>query len=576
MTWRPRRRARLRSRALLGSGLVVLIAGVVTTGQGPGRAVSPVTDEVLASPSGNDWLAWRGTTRSQGFSPLTHINRETVAQLAIAWTHPMKPGWQEAAPLVHDGVMYLAHAGGTVDALDAATGALLWTYTPSVADEATLLQSGTLRGGTALYGQHLIVAVPDGRLVALDARTGKEAWSTPVAKQGSGHRFGAAPVVARGGRIVSALSNCSRFQEEKCAIFGHDAKTGAQLWRTETIPKPGTTGFESWGDLPYLYRSGVDMWMPGSYDPDLNLVYWSTAQAKPWARASRGTNGDALYSNSTLALDPATGRIVWYRQTLPGESHDLDEVFENVLVDAGSRRSLYKMGKISILWELDRRTGKILRATDLGLQDVLDLTPRTGAVAYRPEKLPKLDTPLDYCPAPLGGKNWPSMAYSPETRALYIPYLHTCATMTFLAVEQKEKGGGMGGGKMAFRPHPKSGGKVGVLVALDLDGRTLWEHRQRAPFVSATLATAGGLVFVADFDRYLHAFDVKTGKAVWQTRLETAGHGFPASYAVNGRQYIAFPVGAGTALDMFSPQLVPEITPPKAENGLVVFALPAR
>ena len=551
----------------------MIVAGAALSGAGDSRSVTPVTDELLANPSANDWLAWRGTSRSLGYSPLTQINRDNVGRLEIAWTHPMKPGWQEAAPIVHDGWLYLAHAGGTVDALDGATGELLWTYTPTVPDLNTLLSSGTLRG-MAIYGDRVFVTVPDGRLVALDAQTGKEAWSTTVAKPGTGHRFAAAPVIARGGKIVSTLTNCTRFVEEKCAIVGHDAETGRQLWRTATIPEPGTPGFETWGDLPYVYRAGADMWIPGSYDPELNLVYWSTAQAKPWARASRGTDGDALYSNSTLAIDPGSGRIVWYRQTLPGESHDLDEVFENVLVDRGSGRSLFKMGKIGILWEMDRRTGEILRATDLGLQNILDVDPRTGAVKYRPEMMPQLDEPIDYCPAPLGGRNWPSMSYSPETQALYIPYLHTCATMTFTAVERKPGGGGRGGGQMLFTIHPDAEGKVGVLVSVDLDGRVRWEHRQRVPFVSATLTTAGGLLFVADYDRYMYAFDVKTGEVLWQTRLAVAGHGFPASYAVDGRQYLAMPVGPTTVLEMFGPQFVPEITLSKGDNALVVFALP--
>ena len=557
----------------LGAALAMVVAGAALSGAGGSRSVTPVTDELLANPSANDWLAWRGTSRSLGHSPLTQINRDNVARLQIAWTHPMGPGWQEAAPIVHDGVMYLAHAGGTVDALDGATGDLLWTYTPVVPDLNAPPPSGTLRG-MAIYGDRAFVTVPDGRLVALDAQTGKEAWSTTVATPGTGQRFAAAPVIARGGKIVSALTNCERFVEEKCAIFGHDAETGRQLWRTDTIPQPDTPGFETWGDLPYLYRAGADMWIPGSYDPELNLVYWSTAQAKPWARASRGTDGDALYSNSTLAIDPGSGRIVWYRQTLPGESHDLDEVFENVLVDRGSGRSLFKMGKIGILWEMDRRTGEILRATDLGLQNILDVDPRTGEVTYDSEMMPRLDQPIDYCPAPLGGRNWPSMSYSPQTQALYIPYLHTCATMTFTAVERRPGGGGRGGGQMIFKAHPNADEKVGVLVSMDLDGRVRWEHRQRVPFVSATLTTAGGLLFVADYDRYVYAFDVKMGEVLWQTRLAVAGHGFPASYAVDGRQYVAMPVGPTTVLEMFTPQFVPEITVPEGENALVVFALP--
>jgi alcohol dehydrogenase (cytochrome c) len=232
------------------------------------------------------------------------------------------------------------------------------------------------------------------------------------------------------------------------------------------------------------------------------------------------------------------------------------------------------MGKIGILWEMDRRTGKHLRATDLGLQNVLDLNPATGAVKYRPEKIPVLDKPVNYCPAPLGGRSWPSMSYSPDVQAIYVPYLHTCATMTFRAVERKPGGGGQGQGPMEYMAHPDAKGKPGVLAAMSLDGKILWEQRQRAPFVSATLATAGGLLFAADYEGYLHAFDVKTGASLWRTRLPLSGHGFPASYAAGGRQFLAMPVGQTTVLEMFTPQFVPEIVPAKGDNALVVFALP--
>ncbi len=551
---------------------VVFAIETVLNGAGSPRTITPVTDHTLARPSPNDWLSWRGTGHSLGYSPLTQINRDNVGQLKPVWSRPMTTGWQEAAPIVHDGVMFLAHNGGMVDALDAATGDRLWTYTPPAREGQP--SGGTTRG-MAIYGTHVFVTVPDGRLVAIDAATGSEAWSTLVAQPGTGFKYATAPVVARGGKIVTAFTACDRYMEEKCSIVGHDATTGRELWRTSTIPKPGTPGGDSWGGLDYVYRVGTDMWIPGSYDPELNLVYWSTSQAKPWARASRGSgDGDALYSNSTLALDPNTGRIVWHRQFLPGETHDLDEVFENVLVDDGARHSLFKMGKIGILWEVDRRTGKIVRATDLGLQNILDLNPRTGAVKYHADKLPKLNTPLEYCPAPVGGKNWPAMSYSPDVKAIFIPYLQTCANMTFLEVPKKPGGGGRGGGQMRFWVDPRAQGNAGVLAALDLNGQVLWKHEQRAPFVSATLATAGGLVFVADYNQQLYAFDTRTGKIAWQTALETNAHGFPASYAVNGRQYIAVPMGGTTVLDMYAPQMVPEFTPAKADNTLVVYALP--
>ena len=556
------------------SATIMLLWILAASGQSARRELSPVTDAVLASPSPNDWMSWRGTSKSLGYSPLDQINRGNVSELRVAWAWNMEPGTPEAAPIVHDGVLFLAQPGGIVQALDGAIGDLLWEYTPPPRN-GKLPPKSAMRG-MAIYGDKVFVNVPDGRLVALDAHTGAVAWATEMVPADSGFRFSTAPVIAKGGVVVSAMDGCSRYIEEKCAIVAHDADTGQLMWRTPTIPDPGTPGSDSWGDVPHLYRAGTEMWIPGSYDPELHLVYWSTSQPKPWTRVGRGTDGAALYSNSTLALDPETGDIVWYRQTLPGETHDLDEVFENVLVDAGSRQSLFKMGKMSILWEIDRRTGRILHATDLGLQNVLDLDPDTGEVTYRPDMMPKLNEPIEYCPGPMGGKNWPSMAYSPKTEALYIPYLNSCVTMTFVPVERKPSGGGPGFGAVTFNIDPRANGNMGSLVALDLDGNTVWRLSRRVPFVSATLATAGDLLFVADHDRYFYALDIETGAVLWQNRLATTGHGFPASYAIDGRQYIAIPTGYGAPwVDVYGAELLPEITPSKPGNALVVFALPA-
>jgi alcohol dehydrogenase (cytochrome c) len=318
------------------------------------------------------------------------------------------------------------------------------------------------------------------------------------------------------------------------------------------------------------------MWISGSYDPELNLVYWSTSQAKPWARFARGTDGDALYSNTTFALNPDTGKVVWYRQTIPGESHDLDEVFESVLVDLGSRKSLFKMGKLGILWEIDRTSGQIVHATDMGIQNLVALEPGTGAVRYHDEKIPKPGIPIDQCPASTGVKNWPAMAYSPETRAFYVPHMTACSNVSYSDVEKKPGGGDRGIGRVSYYLHPSSEGKVGALTAIDVTGKILWQHREPGPFASAALTTAGGLVFAGTYDRQLDAFDAKTGAVLWQTRAAASVQGFPISYAVHGRQYIAVPVGTGGA--MLAPArlegLVPGLPRPRPGNSLMVFALP--
>ena len=236
-------------------------------------------------------------------------------------------------------------------------------------------------------GDRIFGTTNDAHIVALDARTGKLVWDTTVADSKLGYEYTSGPIVVRG-KVIAGITGCSRYKEDVCFITGHDAATGKELWRTSTIARPGEPGGDTWGDLPLAFRAGSDAWISGSYDPDTNLVYWGTAQAKPWARAVRGTDGDALYTNSTLALDPDTGKMKWYYQHLPGETQDMDEVFESMLIDIGGRKSLFKMGKLGILWQLDRTTGAFIQATDLGYQNIVRVEPHTGKVTYRPGQDP--------------------------------------------------------------------------------------------------------------------------------------------------------------------------------------------
>jgi alcohol dehydrogenase (cytochrome c) len=450
---------------------------------------------------------------------------------------------------------------------------LLWDYRTPI--EAGANRSTAITRGIALYGDNVYIAW-DVDIIAIDARTGKETWRTTVADRTKGFRFTAGPIAAKG-KIVAGMANCTRFVEDKCSLVALDATTGKEAWRIAAIVSPGEPGDDTWTGVEGIYRAGGDMWVSGSYDAELNLVYWSTAQAKPWTRFARGTEGDALYSNTTLAINPDTGKVVWYRQTIPGESHDLDEVFEAVLADFGPRKSLFKMGKMGILWEMDRATGRILRATDIGIQNLVIVDPATGAVRYREDKLPKPGVTLDMCPTTTGVKNWPAMSYSPEARAIYVPHFTACAIGTASEVAKKlgaSAMGGFGGGK--YYLHPSAQGHLGALTAMDLSGTILWQHRHRAPFATAALATGGGLVFAGTYDRYLFAFDAKTGAVVWQLRGPTSIQGFPISYAVHGRQYIAVPSGTGGP--MLAPQriegLVPGVPRPQPGNSMMVFALP--
>ena len=559
-----------------------------------------VTEELLRSPPSGDWLSWRGTQAGWGYSLLDQINSENVGQLQLIWSWAMDDtGAGEAAPLIHDGVMFLPGPRGVIQALNAANGDLIWEYRPGITaamegSNAVALgpdQLGTaampptafagvgrgVQKNIAIFGDMIYAATENASIRAIDARSGLLVWETAVADPALGYYYVAGPIVANG-TLVTGINGCERYKDDVCFITGHDPLTGEEKWRTDTVARPGTPGGDTWGDLPLRFRAGSDAWIAGSYDPEANLVYWGTAQAKPWARAVRGTSGDALYTNSTLALNPDTGEMVWYYQHLPGETHDMDEVFETVLVDVDGRQSLFKMGKLAILWQLDRISGEIIKATDVGYQTIVNVNPVTGAITYRDGLLPRIGEQIDMCPSTSGFKSWRAMAYSPQTSAMYIPITLNCELATFGPTERVLGGGGTGPVRRINYPHPQSNGNLGELLVLDIpSGEVKWRYRSRAPINTAALTTAGGLVFFGDWDRRMFALDAETGDILWQTRVTTSAQGFPISYMVDGRQYIALPAATGGASwsNMLPRDLAPELVRPRNGNSMHVFALPA-
>ena len=553
---------------------------------------TPVSEEMLRNPAPGEWLNWRGTDNAWGYSPLDQITLDNVGELQLAWSWAMdETGSQEAAPLAHDGILYIPNPRGVIQALDGATGDLIWEYRPGV----TLRVDGTrtsdntglpanaravvgrgVQKNIAIYGDMIYAATGDASIVAVDARTGREVWKTAVADPGLGYFYVAGPIVAHG-KLITGISGCERYKDDVCFITGHDAITGQELWRTSTIARPGEPGGDTWGDLPLRFRAGSDAWIAGSYDAETNLVYWATSQAKPWARAVRGTAGDALYTNSSLALDPDTGELVWHYQYLPGETHDMDEVFESVLIDLDGRRSLFKMGKLGILWQIDRTTGEFINATDIGYQNILSVDSETGEVRYRPGMIPEIGVEIEMCPSTSGFKSWRAMAFSPLTNALYIPVALNCELATFGPAERILGGGGTGPVRRINTPHPASEGNLGELLVIDIrNGEVMWRHRTPSPINTAALTTAGDLVFAGDWDRHMYAYNAWSGDILWQTRLPTSTQGFPISYLADGKQYVAIPVGGGGSSwsTTLPRELAPSIRRPRNGNSLHVFALP--
>ena len=560
--------------------VLAVVALVLTGSVGTAQVndYTPVTDAMLQNPDPADWLSWRRTLDGQAHSPLDQITTENVGDLRLVWSWALRNGPQQTTPLVHDGVLYIANPGEIVHALDAVTGDLLWEYergTEAPGNSFGGPPAGRMHRNIAIYEDKIYLNTADAHVVAIDARTGEEVWDTDV-DQGVGYQYSSGSIIADG-KVVSGLTGCGRYREETCYIVGLDANTGEERWRTSTIALPGQRGGDTWGDLPVMFRAGSDSWIPGSYDPVTRTLFHGTSQAKPWAREARGTDGDALYTNSTLALDPDTGEMKWYYQHLPGETLDMDEVFERILVDYDGRRSVFTMGKIGVLWELALETGRFRNAHDLGYQTVADIDPTTGAVTYRDGTIPVLGEEVYWCPSTAGFKSWRAMSYHPGTEAFYIPVNLNCETAVFGPVDRIAGGGGTGPVRRTNHFHPDSGEQLGEFLAMSMrTGEVLWRRRFRTPITSAALTTAGGLAVAGGWDRNIFAFDVRNGETLWQTRLPNSIQGFPVTYAVDGKQYLAVPVGAGGASwgGMIPAQLTPEKKRPVGGNALYVFALP--
>jgi alcohol dehydrogenase (cytochrome c) len=540
----------------------------------------PVDAERLKHPADGDWLMVRRTYAGWGYSPLDQISPANVSQLQPVWSFSTGvTNGHEAPPIVNNGVMFAATPGNQVIALDAKSGALLWRYKRPLADDVILLH-GTSRG-VALYRDRVFFASGDAVLVAIDARSGKEAWTSKVAENKDGYYMSVAPLVADGKVIVGASGGEMGIRG---FVAAYDADTGREAWKTYTVPAPGEPGSETWPKGDQWKTGGGPIWVTGTYDPETNLTFWGTGNGGPWMGDQRP--GDNLYTSSTIALDVATGKMKGYFQYHPNDSWDWDEVSPPILVDytrnGRTVKGLIDVARDGYLWFLERTDGKInfVEGKPYVKQNVFkSLDPKTGRPNVDPARQPGTGKEADFCPSHWGGKNWPPIAFSPKTRMIYIPANENlCTTMTGRPVTYTA-GRGFTGSSNTIRIVPGAD-HIGEVQAWNVDtGARVWTHSLgMASNWGPTMATGGGLVFSGGTqDRLFRAFDATNGALLWQFPTNSGIIGQPSSFMVDSKQYVAVQSGWGidsrtmqSRLTRISPGTFPDVP----EGGVIwVFAV---
>ena len=588
---RPSSLASRRSLPRLVIAVLALAAltGTALLGQ-PAAEFPLVTDEMLRSPAPGDWLSWRRTVDSWGYSPLDRVTRDNVGDLQMVWSRALHDGAQQGTPIAYGGVLYLPNPNDVTQALDAETGDLIWEYRREIPDDIARYVGGlnTVNRNVAIWGRLIIDTANDGYVYALDAQTGELVWETRIVDQKKEPaRHSSGPIIAAG-KVISGRSCRPVRGPEACFIVAHDAASGREIWRRGLIPGPGEPGDESWGDVPFEKRAHVGSWMVPSYDPELDLVYVGTSVTSPAPKFMLGgADKKHLYHNSTLALDADTGEVVWYYQHL-NDSWDLDHPFERLLVDTvvapsrdsvtwinpdlepGERRKVITgiPGKTGVVYTLDRESGEFLWATPTIRQNVIARIEGDGSVVEDPEVVfREMGQSVLVCPGWLGGKDWEAGAYSPLTNAMYYPLRNACGSMTAKTGERVSH--------YAIEvEHQITPGtdRLGTVQAISVEtGETLWRYEQRSATMSL-LATGGGLLFGGDVNGRFRAFDQETGEILWEVPLGSPVTSFPISYAVGGRQHVAVGTGSAATASGFR-NLTPELQPAEG-NNFFVFALP--
>ncbi|WP_410052237.1 PQQ-dependent methanol/ethanol family dehydrogenase [Bradyrhizobium sp. SZCCHNS30582] len=531
--------------------------------------------------------AWAMTGHDYGntrFSPLKEINTENASKLSLVYSFSLASlRSNEASPIVIGNTLYVSTSWGPkyVYALDAATGARKWTYEPDIPDDTLQYACCDVNSRGISYADgKLFVGRLDGKLTALDAATGKELWTSKVVDYKQGSVITSPPLVVRD-KVITGFGGGE--YGVRGSLQAYDINSGKMVWQTYTVPAPGEPGSETWKGDTGLHGGGA-AWLVGSYDPKSDTVYWGTSNPGPWNTAVRSTgNGDFgkltnLYTASTLALDPNTGKIKWHIQTTPADAWDYDGVNEAILADlkvgGAAVPTLMKADRNGFFFVANRETGKVISAEKYVFANWAQKWDTSTLRAVEdPDKRPGPGHPVkDVCPNLIGGKNWQPMSYNPDTGLVYIPANNVCMDWSVSDVSYK-RGVFYLGAEFPTKEGP--GGFLGELIAWDpVNNKKVWSIQEDLPFNGGTLSTAGGLVFSGNLHGDFRAIDAKTGKILWKKNLGSGIGAGPVTYSVDGKQYVAVVVGRTASIPAFLGEIGKKMTNAAPEGGaLFVFAV---
>ncbi len=520
-----------------------------------------------------NWPHYGGQYSSWRYSALDQVNRANVGKLVPKWVFQtgVNEGGLQATPIVLDGVMYVSTSYNRVFAIDAETGREIWHYFYQNPKEIGVIYSPWNRGVAVAQGR-VFMGTLDNHVVALDQKTGRELWNVEVEPlKTCGCNITGAPLVVKDKVVVGVTGGDSA---HRGYITAYAVKTGRMAWRFWTIPGPGEAGHETWqGDS--WKSGGGSSWMTGSYDPDLNLVYWSVGNpaADFYGGSRKGRN---LYTDCVVALDADSGKLKWYYQQIPHDVWDFDTAYENVLVDlpvkGQPRKLLINVNKSGYTFVNDRVTGEFVAAwTPVKNVNWIKGIDEKGNLVGRNE--PPVGVPVTLCPSIGGGRSWNHAAYSPRTRLFYSTGIEWCQEVT-ARVEEPSQGREFFGGVFKLKPTPANdqGGHLGAYDPVN--GSQTWRYNYKYPLLASVLATAGDVVFTGDAEGQFFALDALTGRKLWTFQTGSGHRGSSIAYSVKGKQYIATPSGWGSAVAGLMPQLWPETEAFRGGSAVFAFALP--